>query len=87
MMGRLPRSRRSRPGVSDTAAYFGVEVLTEQEAANVLKCSVAALRRMRRESRGPRWTKLGKLIRYRPDWLRDFLEENAVKQQEVEHED
>ncbi|HYK89486.1 MAG TPA: helix-turn-helix domain-containing protein, partial [Acidobacteriota bacterium] len=41
-----------------------MELLTEQKAAEVMKCTVAALRRWRRERRGPRFVKLGRLIRY-----------------------
>jgi excisionase family DNA binding protein len=71
------RSNKTGPAILSEEVPLGVVVLTEQEAAKVLKCSVPGLRRMRREGRGPRWTRLGKLVRYRSDWLREFLEENA----------
>jgi hypothetical protein len=48
-------------------------LLTEKQASRVLTVSVAALRRWRIERRGPRYLKLGSLVRYRvPDleaWL------------------
>ena len=38
--------------------------LTEIEVAEIFKCSSAALRRMRREKRGPRFIHVGRLVRY-----------------------
>jgi predicted DNA-binding transcriptional regulator AlpA len=38
--------------------------LTEVEVAEIFKCSRAALRRMRREKRGPRFIHVGRLVRY-----------------------
>lgn len=58
-------------------AETGIEALTEREVAQSLRCSVAALRRMRRERRGPRWTRVGRLVRYPLTWLREYLQENA----------
>jgi hypothetical protein len=54
-----------------------MKTLTEREAAGALRCSVACLRRMRRESRGPRWTKIGRLVRYSDQWLNEYLEANS----------
>jgi len=39
---------------------------------------VALLRRMRREGRGPRFTRIGRLVRYPEDWLYKYIEANAV---------
>jgi hypothetical protein len=51
--------------------------LNEREAAQFLHCSVALLRRWRCERRGPRWTKVGRLVRYPRSWLEEFVEANA----------
>jgi helix-turn-helix protein len=51
--------------------------LTEQELATLWRISPAALRRMRREGRGPRWTRIGRLIRYPVGWLHEFLQGTA----------
>ncbi|MCI0623843.1 MAG: hypothetical protein L0387_19665 [Acidobacteria bacterium] len=32
---------------------------------------------MRREGRGPRWTRIGRLVRYPERWLIEFVEQNA----------
>lgn len=62
-----------------------MQMLTEREVAVLLRCSVAGLRRMRREQRGPRWTRVGsRLVRYPQEWLRDYLYDNAAEQQDVE---
>lgn len=52
-----------------------MRLLTERETSELLKCTVAALRRWRRERRGPRFVKLGRLIRYRDSDLEDFVEQ------------
>ncbi len=54
-----------------------IETFTEKEVAQLLRCSAAALRRMRKENRWPRWTKVGRLIRYPKSWLADFVQGNA----------
>ncbi len=51
-------------------------VFTEAELAAFLKCTRAALRRMRREHRGPRWTRVGRLVRYPGNWIREGPESN-----------
>ena len=48
-------------------------LLTERETAERLRCTVAALRRWRREHRGPKWIKLGRLIRYSIADLESFI--------------
>ncbi len=77
MTKRSRSSTKTGPAILCEEVPPRVVVLTEHETAKLLKCSVPGLRRMRREGRGPRWTKLGKLVRYRSDWLREFLEKNA----------
>ncbi len=54
-----------------------MQLLTEHEAANTLQCTRAALRRWRRERRGPRFVKLGRLIRYRQSDLEAFVDQNT----------
>ncbi len=60
-----------------------MELLTEGEVAEVLKCTKSALRRWRREGRGPRYVRVGRLIRYRQPDLELFIEKNAVRQNPV----
>ena len=44
-------------------------LLTEPEVAELLRASLACLRRWRLESRGPRFVKVGSLVRYPTDEL------------------
>jgi predicted DNA-binding transcriptional regulator AlpA len=54
------------------------KLLTETETAQLLHCTKAALRRWRRERRGPKWIPLeSRLIRYRESDLEDYLNQNA----------
>jgi excisionase family DNA binding protein len=48
-------------------------LITEAEAANILRVSLTSLRRWRREGRGPVYRKLGRTVRYRPQDLADFV--------------
>ncbi len=54
-----------------------MQLLTEQKTAEALNCTVAALRRWRRERRGPRFVKLGRLIRYNPADLEAYVEQST----------
>lgn len=54
-----------------------MQLMTEDETARALKCTKAALRRWRRERRGPRYVKLGRLVRYRESDLEVFIEQNT----------
>jgi hypothetical protein len=54
-----------------------MRLMTEDETAVALSCTKAALRRWRRERRGPRWIKLGRLVRYRDNDLEVFIEQNT----------
>ena len=51
----------------------------EKQVAATLSCTVSALRRWRLEGKGPKLTKIGKLVRYREDWVWDFAEANTVE--------
>ena len=53
-----------------------LSVLSERELAAEWRCTTAALRRMRREGRGPRWVRVGRLIRYPCTWAQEWLEAN-----------
>ena len=55
---------------------------TEEEAAEVLNVTRSALRRWRLERRGPRYVKMGRLVRYRMDDLQTFVEKNTRKTNE-----
>jgi len=48
-------------------------LLTEEDVAKQLHCSVASLRRWRLEMRGPQFIKVGSLVRYRPEELEAWL--------------
>ena len=54
-----------------------MRLLTESEVSEILRCTKAALRRWRREERGPRFIRVGRLIRYRLADVEEFLESNA----------
>jgi predicted site-specific integrase-resolvase len=53
-----------------------VGVVREAEAARILAVSVAALRRWRREGRGPTFVRMERCIGYRLCDLESFLNEN-----------
>jgi hypothetical protein len=48
-------------------------LLTEGDAATILRVSLTSLRRWRRLGSGPVYRKLGRTVRYRPEDLADFL--------------
>ena len=50
----------------------------EKEAAIVLGCSVAALRKWRLLRKGPIYCKVGRLVRYAQADLLDFLNANRI---------
>lgn len=50
-----------------------LNLLTEDEVAQQLSVSLASLRRWRLERRGPRFMKLGSLVRYQPQDLETWL--------------
>jgi hypothetical protein len=53
------------------------QLLNEAETAQRLRCTVAALRRWRRERRGPRFVRMGRLIRYSETALIEFIESHT----------
>jgi hypothetical protein len=52
-------------------------LITETEASRILSVSKAALRRWRREHRGPSFLKIERVVRYDPGALKDFLEQRC----------
>ena len=48
--------------------------LTEKEVAKQINVSLASLRRWRLDQRGPRFVKVGALVRYRPEDLERWME-------------
>lgn len=48
-------------------------LLTELDVSERLHISLASLRRWRLENRGPRFIKVGSLVRYRPEDLETWL--------------
>jgi excisionase family DNA binding protein len=48
-------------------------LITEGEAAGILRVSLTSLRRWRREGSGPAYRKLGRSVRYRQEDLADFV--------------
>ena len=54
------------------------DLLTETDVAKKLRVTLGCLRRWRLERRGPKFLKLGALVRYRPDDIADWLESRPV---------
>jgi hypothetical protein len=50
--------------------------VNEGIASKMISVSVAALRRWRREGRGPKFVRLSRCVRYRVEDLKAFLDEN-----------
>jgi predicted DNA-binding transcriptional regulator AlpA len=56
---------------------MSMEILLHQkEAAHILGLSVRTLERQRLAGTGPRYVRLGRLVRYRPQDLADFVDRN-----------
>ena len=53
------------------------QMLSEKQAARILAVSTAALRRWRREGRGPQFTRLERCVRYDLRAIELFLAENS----------
>ena len=61
-------------------------VVREAEAARILAVSVAALRRWRREGRGPTFVRIERCVRYRVADLEHFLRRSSVPASEQSHD-
>jgi predicted DNA-binding transcriptional regulator AlpA len=57
------------------------EVMSERQVSETYGFTVPYLRRARREKRGPRFLKLGKLVRYRRADVEAFLTAHEVETQ------
>ena len=53
--------------------HIAGSLVTEIEAASILRISLTSLRRWRRQGTGPVYRKLNKAVRYRPEDLTDFI--------------
>lgn len=53
------------------------QMLNERQAAHTLAVSIAALRRWRREGRGPVFTRVEKCIRYSTRSIESFVTQNS----------
>lgn len=60
--------------------------LTESETARLLNLSVSGLRKWRRNGSGPRYVRLGRLIRYRVADIQVWLDCHAVADSLDHHE-
>ncbi len=57
---------------------YSDEVLTESELARRARVSISVLRKWRREGQGPRFLKLGRLVRYRAQDIQAWLDAHAL---------
>ena len=60
-----------------------MQMLTEEEVANLLHCSRACLRRMRREGRGPHFLHIGRLVRYPPESVEEYVDAQYLAEQRI----
>jgi predicted DNA-binding transcriptional regulator AlpA len=61
------------------------EILNERQVQEVFGFTIPYLRRARRERRGPRFLKLGKLVRYRRSDVEAYLAAGAVETTDRQH--
>jgi len=59
------------------------QMVGEKPAADILRVSVAALRRWRRERRGPEFARLERCVRYDVRSLEKFVTENSSRKKEA----
>jgi hypothetical protein len=57
-----------------SAVTVGIQLINEEQAAQVLAVSVSALRRWRRENRGPAFIRCERCVRYDLREIERFLE-------------
>ena len=63
------------------------DLLNESQVAEKLGCTVSALRRWRREARGPRYFKISRMVRYSRDDIDAYIARCAVGQQHKENDE
>lgn len=56
-----------------------MQMLTEAEAAQIASVSIRILQTWRGKGRGPRFTKVGRAVRYNPEILKDWLRDQTVQ--------
>ena len=61
----------------DQATLTFPQMISEKQAARMLSVSVAALRRWRREKRGPQFARIERCVRYDVRVIERFLAENS----------
>jgi predicted DNA-binding transcriptional regulator AlpA len=59
------------------------EILNERQVQETYGFSIPYLRRTRRERRGPRYLKVGKLVRYRKADIEAYLAAHAVETRDL----
>ena len=55
-----------------------VNTMTEFEVAQALRCSKAVLRKWRAAGKGPRYSKIGRMVRYPSQSVQEFLTAHMV---------
>ena len=55
-----------------------VELLTEQEAGTLIHLAPSTLQKYRITGQGPKFIKVGRKVRYRPEHLIEWLESRTV---------
>ena len=55
------------------------QLYSEKQAAEILACSVAVLRKWRLLGKGPAYVKIGRLVRYRHTDLMAYLDANRIQ--------
>jgi predicted site-specific integrase-resolvase len=58
-------------------------LVNEKQAARILAVSISALRRWRREGRGPQFARLERCVRYDVRAIESFLAENSSENKKV----
>jgi predicted DNA-binding transcriptional regulator AlpA len=53
-------------------------LFSEQQAAQILRVTVKALQKWRVTGAGPRFVKMGRLVRYTEDTLEEFIQKRTV---------
>jgi predicted DNA-binding transcriptional regulator AlpA len=71
-------SRENTVAISDLDAHalVGEPLLTVEQVAQLLHCSVSNLSKWRLIGRGPRFVRIGVNVRYRPADIKAFIAEN-----------
>ena len=78
----VKRNRKRQVALAKTNEVMTVnapEILSEREVESIFGFSIPYLRRARRERRGPRFLKVGKLVRYRRADIEAYLTAHQVE--------